>query len=311
MSELIGGYKPLTPMVTAGSGSARWCIASRGLERFFVKQFLSPVYPVDERTPLGRRQLERCEAFERQKLRLYKAISLVIGDTLVPVLDFFRHERHYYAVSEALPNEHIAAENAQNLALDERRRLLLQLALCLQRLHTQGIVHADLKPEHVLLLRYPDGFHARLIDLDSGFLTGEPPVAQRELEGDPVYLAPESFLCMAGKPAKLTSKIDTFAFGALFHYLWTGALPGFDHAQYAYLYEAVLHGATPALSPALPAEYADAISRMLLKDPQARPEDGEVVSLLGAPDVHAGNHACEESRPLNGLTRFMKKSTRI
>lgn len=57
---------------------------------------------MDESSALGRRQLERCEAFERQKQRLYKAISLVIGDTLVPVLDFFRYERHYYAVSEAV-----------------------------------------------------------------------------------------------------------------------------------------------------------------------------------------------------------------
>ncbi len=311
MNELIGGYKPLTPMVTAGSGSARWCIASRGLERFFLKQFLSPVFPVDESSALGRRQLERCEAFERQKQRLYKAISLVIGDTLVPVLDFFRYERHYYAVSEAVPSGHIAAENVWELSPSERRALLLQLALCLQRLHTQGIVHADLKPDHVLLLRHPDGFHARLIDLDSGFLADDPPKTQRELEGDPVYLSPEAFLCMAGQPAKLTCKIDTFAFGALFHCLWTGELPSFDHGRYAYLYEAVLDGAKPVLSPALPDEYADVIGRMLLKDPSCRPGDGELVSILGAPAFFGEDRAYEEARPLNGLTRFMKKSIRI
>jgi len=67
MSEWIGGYKCLTPMRTAGSGSARWCIASRGLERFFLKEFLSPVYPAKEGTELSRRQLERCELFEEQK----------------------------------------------------------------------------------------------------------------------------------------------------------------------------------------------------------------------------------------------------
>ena len=43
MSGLIGGYRPLTPLRTVGSGSARWCIAARGLEKYFLKQFLSPV----------------------------------------------------------------------------------------------------------------------------------------------------------------------------------------------------------------------------------------------------------------------------
>lgn len=64
MSGLIGGYRPLTPLRTVGSGSARWCIAARGLEKYFLKQFLSPVYPSDPSTPLGQRQRERCEAFE-------------------------------------------------------------------------------------------------------------------------------------------------------------------------------------------------------------------------------------------------------
>lgn len=53
MSALIGGYRPLTPLRTAGSGSARWCIAARGLEKYFLKQFLSPVYPADPATPLA------------------------------------------------------------------------------------------------------------------------------------------------------------------------------------------------------------------------------------------------------------------
>ena len=144
MSALIGGYRPLTPLRTVGSGSARWCIAARGLEKYFLKQFLSPVYPADPATPLGRRQRERCEVFEGQKQRLYAALSCVIGDTLVPVLDFFRFERRYYAASEAVVPSDLTADDAS--ALDERakRQILSDLALCLQRLHTQGVVHADL-----------------------------------------------------------------------------------------------------------------------------------------------------------------------
>ena len=64
MADFISGYRLLTPMRTTGSGSARWCFASRGLERFFLKEFLTPVWPAQENTPLGQRQCDRCEAFE-------------------------------------------------------------------------------------------------------------------------------------------------------------------------------------------------------------------------------------------------------
>lgn len=302
MNELIGGYRPLTPLITAGSGSARWCIAARGLDRFFLKEFLSPVYPADETSALGRKQRERCLDFERRKQRLYAALSCVIGDTLVPVLDFFRFERRYYAVSEAAPDSHCTAEEAYTFSDAEKRGLLFDLALCLQRLHTQGIVHADLKPEHVLLLKRPAGYRARLIDLDSGFLADDPPQSERDLEGDPVYLAPETFLRMTGQPTPLGIKLDTFAFGAMIHRIWTGELPTFDTERYTYLYEAALEGAPITLSPALPRPLNQAVTAMLHSDPNERPTDGELVGLLAPrPD-----ETVETTRPLNGLSRFMK-----
>lgn len=301
MSDLIGAYKPMTPLKTAGSGSARWCIAAYGLERYFLKQFLSPVYPMDETSDLGRKQLERCRRFEAQKRRLYAALSCVIGETLVPVLDFFRFDRRYYAVSEAISPSHISAEDAHTLPQDDKQRLLWELALCLQRLHMQGVVHADLKPEHVLLLPGAHG-HARLIDLDSGFLCADPPSDARQIEGDPVYLAPETFLRMTGHDALLTPALDTFAFGAMIHRIWTGELPAFDAARYTYLYEAALGGAGFHLSPALPKPMRDVVLGMLSAAPADRPTDAQIVQAL-SPAHTAPNRPSQT----NGLSRFMKK----
>lgn len=298
MAEWIGGYKCLTPMRTAGSGSARWCVAARGLERFFLKEFLSPVYPVQTDTELGRRQKERCERFEDQKQRLYAAVSCVIGDSLIPVIDFFRFERHYYAVSELVSETQLTAEEAEKFEPEEKRRLLFELALCLQRLHAQGIVHADLKPEHVLLLQRPEGYQARLIDLDSGFLCGDPPDA---LEGDPAYLAPESFLRMAGRAATVGPEADTFAFGVMIHRIWTGEWPDFDHSDCQYLYEAALQGRRITLSSKLPQTYHRTVRRMLSASPEDRPSDVRVTALFEAA------HPEEKLEPPeNGLRRFWK-----
>ena len=305
MPEWIGGYKCLTPMRTAGSGSARWCIASRGLDRFFLKEFLSPVYPAQEGTELSRRQRERCEAFEDQKQRLYAAISCVIGGTLVPVIDFFRFERRYYAVSELITESHVTAEDVKELEDEEKRSLLFSLALCLQRLHTQGIVHADLKPDHVLLLKMPHGYEARLIDLDSGFLADDPPKHERDMEGDPVYLAPEAFLRMVGQESKLGPKVDTFAFGAMIHRIWTGKLPEFDHERYHYLYEAALGGGEITLSDQLPAAYHRTVRGMRCAQPEDRPSDARITALFDQENNR--EDAGKADVPINGLSRLMRK----
>ena len=153
-------------------------------------------------------------------------------------------------------------------------------------------------------LKRPTGYRIRLIDLDSGFLKDDPPQNQRDLEGDPVYLSPEAFLYMAGQDAPLGPKLDTFAFGALIHRVWTGDLPGFDHAKYTYLYEAALDGGDIALSPTLPVKLRDAVLRMLDPKPDNRPEDAEVTNLLSiSPE---DDRPPQDARPLNGLSRFMK-----
>ena len=309
MEKIIGAYKLLTPLVTAGSGSARWAIASRGGERFFLKEFLSPVYPPEGgNAVLRNKQILRCQAFEQRKQRLYTAMSCVIGDTLVPVLDFFRYEGRYYSVSEEIAQSEMKQYDPSIFSAEEKRELLLSVALCLQRLHRQDVVHADLKPEHVLLRRGYAGIEARLIDLDSGFLLSEPPLA-REMEGDPVYLSPEAFLRMAGEEVSVDAAIDTFAFGALMHYFWTGFLPKTDE-KYHYLYEAALDGASIHLSRTMPQEYRTLIQQMLCANPANRPSDAEIVRLLSLSQQvegeRKGNHH-REDKPINGLSRFMRK----
>ena len=299
MSDVIGGYRLLTAMQTTGSGSARWGMAMRGMERFFLKEFLSPVWPVHPDTPLGQKQLERCLRFEERKQRLYASASCVLGDVLVPVVDFFRENGHYYAVTEAAPDGHMTAERAFYLPDEEKKQILYDLAVGLQRLHAQGVVHADLKPEHVLLIPQDCGWKTKLIDLDSGFLTDDPPCTVQEMEGDPAYLAPETFLRMAGENVQSGAMADTFAFGAMIHQLWAGVLPDFDRERYHYLYEAALDGGEIRLD--LPEEWQETVRLMLSAQPENRPSDAQIAALF-APERQQPTG----TKRLNGLMNLMK-----
>ena len=140
----------------------------------------------------------------------------------------------------------------------------------------------------------------RLIDFDSGFPEDDPPLDPRSIQGDPAYLAPETFLCMSAQPAKLTRKLDTFAFGLIAHRLWTGSLPewepGFDYA-----YQAALNKRPIRVSPSLPPPVRWLVSRALAADPAARPDDGLLERLL-APrrtPAHIGASAPD------GLNRYL------
>lgn len=309
--DRIGGYELHSPWQTTGSGSARWCIAQRDGQRYFMKEFLSPVYPAGDMHPeLADKRRKRCEKFEGEKRRLYFALSCVIGDTLVPVLDFFRYQGRCYAVSEEVPKPYVHGDEAR-ISPKEAREMLYALAECLRRLHNQGIIHADIKPEHLLLTGKPGSYQLRLIDLDSGFLMEEPPAEGEDMEGDPVYLAPEVYLRLTGNSTLLSAKLDTFALGILVHRMWTGELPGFERKKYTYAYQAALDGGEFRLSSGLPFAYHFLVQRMLRKDPADRPDDSEIVGMLASSRPEGTFSAVQTKKgikheQINGLSRFLK-----
>lgn len=282
----IGGYECETPFMTAGSGGARWCVARMDGARYFLKQFLTPVQPPPTSTAsaaLHDKRMRRCEAFERRKRALYAALRCVLGDCVVSVQDFFAFEGRYYAASEYIPTPFETFDTVGQVPPETARELLFSLALCLGSLHAQGVVHADLKPEHVLLTREGGGYRVRLIDFDSGFLESDPPTEPRDIEGDPVYLAPETYLRMTGEAAPLTRQVDTFAFVAIAHRLWTGSLPTPANPSQTYLYEAALTDSGVNVSDELPPAYHWLIRKGLSGMAEDRPTDALLQRLLAPP----------------------------
>lgn len=294
----IGAYQCETDFETFGSGSARWCKATKAGEYFFLKQFLSPVRPATfSGVPflLQRKQRQRCDTFEQTKKELYQALGCTLGDGAVPVADFFSFEGRFYTASEWISMPYETFETLGKQPLRRAHRLLYSLARCMSSVHAQGIVHADLKPEHVLI----QDDRVRLIDFDSGFLQAHPPADRKTIEVDPAYMSPEMYLHISGKTQRLTGAMDTFAFGLIAHRLLTGQIPQPD-GNHTYLYETVLAKRTPVLAENLEPADKWMISKVLSLKPEDRPNDGRLERLLRP----VMNMKTKGPEPLNSLYRY-------
>jgi serine/threonine protein kinase len=131
--------------------------------------------------------------------------------------------------------------------------------------HRRGLVHADLKPENIIIPR--DG-RVRVVDFGVAKLVGGAAIAA---SGTPAYMAPERW---HGVPP--TGAIDIWALGLTLHELIVGRHPIAD-AKLLHLAFAV-----DALElPELPAEpWAQLVRDCLQLDPAARPSAEEVIRRL-------------------------------
>jgi serine/threonine-protein kinase len=169
------------------------------------------------------------------------------------------------------------------LSVHEALRLSDELLDALTAAHEAGVIHRDLKPNNIFLVRQPGGGHYVKV-LDFGLakqLSNSPGLSQQTLHGliigTPEYMAPEQ---VRGDP--VSPKTDLYAFGIILFQLLTGQRPFTARAPMEYLVHHLEH--TPPspleLKPELPPELAKLVLRLLEKAPAARPSAQEVRASL-------------------------------
>ena len=160
--------------------------------------------------------------------------------------------------------------------------LLEQVLEGLAAVHGAGIVHRDLKPENIQVLEHD---RVKLVDFGvSRFLDDDSPEAENmfqtvkgQLSGTPQYVAPEAVL----EPDMILASHDVYACGVSLYELLTGVLP-FPPARNLrdMLSNTVnaraipLDESNPAGAPFDPV-LERFVRRLLEKDPEARPHDGQ------------------------------------
>lgn len=280
----IGNYTLTQPMTSNKSGFSKWGFCSKDGREYFIKEFLTPVYPLDSiklEFEVRQKKIRQCVEWFNDKKKIYQNITISQTGNLVPPLELFRHESHFYLVTEKVTEAAMDCSEICKFNFEHKVILLKVLANSFSKLSENDVIHADVKLDNLLIKQTNAGFFTiKVIDFDASYLASNPPVSD-ELQGDMVYFAPETFLAMIEEPAELTPKVDVFAMGIVFHQLLCGELPKFD-SEYDYIYEAVLNDAEIELNESIPEKYRLLILYMLKKEPKERFSMQQVKAALNA-----------------------------
>jgi tetratricopeptide (TPR) repeat protein len=169
---------------------------------------------------------------------------------------------------ELLAGETLAERLRQGpLPPDEALDLARQLAAALDAAHAEKVLHRDIKPGNILLVRRPDGStRAVLTDfgLARGLEQGSTAAVTRAgaIIGTPEYMAPEQ---LRGEPPTVRS--DVYVFGLVLFEILTGQQP-YANALWKRTIEPL--PAVETILPGLGHGWTEALSRTLQPDPALR-----------------------------------------
>ena len=163
------------------------------------------------------------------------------------------------------------------LGVADSLELGLRVARALGAAHAQGVVHRDIKPSNLYLVKWLiEG--VKILDFGLAHIRGKTVLTQTgNVIGTPGYMSPEQ---ARGDRCRVDARADVFSLACVLYECVTGQ-PVFVGAHVmAVLAKVLLEEAPRARQscPELPKEFDNLLARMLSKNPEMRPANGQEVA---------------------------------
>jgi len=208
----------------------------------------------------------------------------------VQIFDSGYHKGQAYLVMELLDGESLAKrlERLGSLPLPELLDLAQQIASVLDATHRAGVIHRDLKPDNIYIVKDDErasGERVKVLDFGIAKLTGGTLAASSPKTsgtmGTPQYMAPEQW----GDSSQVDWRADAYSLGCVMFELATGR-PPFECTSIPSAYAKHLNEIPVSLRTLrtdIPAQLDELVTRLLAKQPAARASSmGEVSSTLSS-----------------------------
>jgi tRNA A-37 threonylcarbamoyl transferase component Bud32 len=220
-----------------------------------------------------------------------RAAAAIDDPGIVQIFDFGYHDGAAYIVMELLDGETLEARRRRRtMSCDEALRVIRQVASSLGAAHKRGIVHRDVKPDNIFLVRDPEvpgGERAKILDFGIAKLLGDRNVHTQTsvVMGTPEFMAPEQ--CRGA--SRVDERADVYALGCVLFATIAGRAP-FHAAGSGEIIAMHLREPAPALSElaSVSRDVDIIVARCLEKDPAKRYANGlELAAAVGAVLSHA------------------------
>ena len=211
---------------------------------------------------------EDAQRVRSRALREAQAAARLNNPCVVTVFDVVEEAGSIWLVMELVDAPSLAQVVVDGGPMPHARaaRIGLDVLTALEAAHVVGVVHRDVKPANVMV---QDGDRAKLTDFGVATIRDDSRLTATGLiVGSPSYMSPEQ-----AKGAEVGPPTDLWSLGALLYFASEGE-PPFQAGSALATASAVVHGEPR------PAQYvgplSEIISRLLTKEPTARPSAGEI-----------------------------------
>ncbi|HSG43696.1 MAG TPA: serine/threonine-protein kinase [Anaerolineales bacterium] len=257
---LFKQYKLLERIGVGGQGVV-WSALGQGNNLIYAIKFSEILDPINKIEAIGIRDEHHLD--ELVKLR---------HDYILPLTEYGFEKGLRFTVSPYIPGGTLAEKiKASSLSPGEILRYGMKIASALDYLHSQEIIHRDLKSSNILLDLKQNTF---LADFGLARLVTKSTLALHTGHGTPPYAPPEQVQSKAISP-----RSDIFSFGIMLYEMFTGQLPWGGKKQ---LGMEQTHSKQELPDPRefnenLPSQLVDALRQVTAADPQLRPRSASAV----------------------------------
>src|SRR6185436_5431695 len=238
------------------------------------------------------------------------AASQLDHENIVSITDFgVTIDKRPFFVMELLRGQTLDQRVAEAaMSIEEVVAVAVPVARALAHAHAEGIIHRDVKPENVFLVKRSQGrFGVKVVD----FGIAKTPINTKltkmgETLGSPMFMSPE-----ACRGDDVDHRADLYSFGVLLYLMLCGRVPFADDNLLKVLQMQVSEPLPPPrrVNPELSPQLAAVLERALAKDPDARyvSMDALLIDLEAA--VPAGSERLLIETQTGGASSFRMSTT--
>lgn len=159
----------------------------------------------------------------RQEIEILRKLK---HENIIEMLDSFETQQEFCVVTEFAQGELFEIlEDDKSLPEEQVQAIAKQLVRALYYLHSNRIIHRDMKPQNILI---GSGSVVKLCDFGFARAMSTNTVVLRSIKGTPLYMAPE---LVREQPYNHT--VDLWSLGVILYELFVGQPPFYTNSVYA------------------------------------------------------------------------------